>query len=80
MEHGWEGTGAHLLQQEAKKSVEAVRHEIRTGPWQCDPQQLMQLLSLWAPQADPTQGRKRVERPLEKHRWTPSPSLSGHKK
>lgn len=37
----WEGTGAHLLQEDTQRNMEAVRCEIRTGPWQCGPHQLM---------------------------------------
>lgn len=51
---GERGTRAHLLQEDAQRSMEGVLSEIRTGTWQCGPHQLMQLLSLWIPWTDPT--------------------------
>lgn len=73
---GERGTRAHLLQGDAQRSMEGVICEIRTGTWQCGPHQLMQLLSLWTPWTDPTQGRSPVGRSLEKDGWTfPTPQL-----
>lgn len=61
MWHRWEGTEAHLLQGDIQRSMEGVTCEVRTSP-----HQLMQLLSLWAPWAEPTQGRQPLGRSLEK--------------